>query len=61
MKSIENTMKINKAWHEAHPMPKNPTIEERLAWHIAHYKACKCREQLPESIKKEVKKRKIKL
>jgi len=33
----------NAAWHERHPMPKKPTTEQRLAWHLAHEKACGCR------------------
>ena len=53
-------MKINKKWHELHPMPENPSLEERINWHIGHAKACKCRE-MPESIVKEIRKRKIKL
>jgi len=53
-------MKINKEWHENNLMPKNPSLEQRIRWHIAHAKACKCR-QIPDSIKKELRKRKIKL
>jgi len=51
-------MKINKQWHEANLMPKNPTIEQRIAWHVQHQQACGCRE-VPETIKAEIKKRKI--
>ena len=29
-------MKINKDWHEKNRMPKNPTLEQRMEWHIAH-------------------------
>jgi hypothetical protein len=36
--------KINAAWHAAHPMPKNPTLDQRIEWHVAHAKACGCRE-----------------
>lgn len=35
--------KLNKEWHLAHRMPKNATIEERIAWHIEHSKHCSCR------------------
>jgi hypothetical protein len=35
--------KLNKVWHEAHPMDKNPTTEERLTWHIEHTLHCACR------------------
>lgn len=44
-------MKMNKAWHEAHMMPKNPTLEERIAWHVEHARECGCRE-MPESVRK---------
>jgi hypothetical protein len=36
-------MKINREWHLKHRMPKNPTIEERIAWHLAHARNCGCR------------------
>ena len=51
-------MKLNKEWHEQHPMPKNPTLEQRLQWHVQHAKACACRE-VPDAILKELKKRKM--
>ena len=49
--------KLNKEWHLAHRMPKNATIEERIAWHIEHSKNCACR-PIPEKLKVEIKKRK---
>lgn len=55
------TSKLNREWHLAHPMPTNPTLDERIQWHLEHRKNCKCRTDLPESIKKELRKRKIKL
>jgi len=36
-------MSINKEWHLAHRMPKNPTFEQRVEWHIEHQKNCACR------------------
>ena len=45
--------KINKEWHLAHVMPKNPTKEQRLNWHIEHAKVCACRE-MPDSLKNEI-------
>ena len=42
---------MNKAWHERNRMPKNPTTEQRLAWHIQHERNCDCR-PMPESLKK---------
>ena len=53
-------MKINREWHEQNRMPKNAKLEQRIEWHIAHAKNCSCRE-IPEKLKEEVKKRKIKL
>jgi len=36
--------KINKEWHLAHKMPRNPTKAQRLAWHVDHAAHCSCRE-----------------
>jgi hypothetical protein len=49
-------MKINKEWHNKHPMPKNPTVEQRIEWHLAHAKNCGCRE-IPEKLKALIKTR----
>lgn len=46
-------MKINKEWHLKHRMPKNPTKEERIKWHIAHAKHCTCRD-VPLSLQQEI-------
>jgi hypothetical protein len=43
---------INASWHRRHRMPKNPTAAERLRWHLAHAKACRCRTLTPESLAK---------
>ena len=53
-------MKTNKEWHHAHRMPVNADIEQRIAWHIEHAKNCGCRE-IPEKLKAEMRKRKIKV
>lgn len=42
-------MKLNKEWHHAHPMPKNPTQDQKIAWHIEHSKNCSCR-KMPAKI-----------
>ncbi len=39
--------KINKAWHEANAMPKNPRFAQRVAWHREHAGACGCRAVRP--------------
>ena len=36
-------MAMNASWHKAHPMPRNPTDEQRTAWHVEHAKECGCR------------------
>lgn len=36
-------MPINSAWHKAHRMPKNATLQQRIEWHTAHQKVCACR------------------
>jgi len=47
--------KLNREWHLSHRMPKNPTLEQRLEWHVEHAKNCKCRPitgKLAEEMKK---------
>jgi hypothetical protein len=51
-------MKLNKEWHLSHRMLKNPTMEQRITWHIEHKKNCSCRD-IPDKLKAEMKKRKI--
>ncbi len=43
--------KVNADWHNANPMPKNPTLAQRVAWHRAHAAHCACR-GMPETIRK---------
>jgi hypothetical protein len=45
--------KINAEWHNANKMPRNPTREQRLDWHLRHSEACTCRE-IPPGLKAEV-------
>lgn len=46
-------MTVNRGWHEAHRMPKNPTREERVEWHAEHAAACSCR-PIPSGLAAEV-------
>jgi hypothetical protein len=46
-------MKINKEWHEKNKMPKNPSLDERMKWHIEHAKNCTCR-PIPDKLKAEI-------
>lgn len=52
-------MKINEEWHLNHKMPKNPTMEQRIEWHLAHAKNCSCR-KIEGKLAEEMKKRGIK-
>ena len=53
-------LRLNKEWHLAHLMPKNPSIKDRIEWHLEHTKNCGCRE-IPEKLKEEMKKLKIRI
>jgi hypothetical protein len=53
---MKNT--INKEWHIKHKMPKNPTLEQRIEWHLEHAKHCHCR-KIEGKIAEEMKKRGI--
>jgi hypothetical protein len=46
---------LNKEWHRLNRMPPAATREQRIKWHVAHVRACGCRE-LPDSIKSDVEK-----
>ena len=49
--------KINKAWHLKNKMPKNASVDQRIAWHLDHSKNCNCRGiplKLLAEIKKEI-------
>jgi len=35
--------KTNKEWHSRNRMPKKPTTQERIKWHLAHSRNCSCR------------------
>jgi hypothetical protein len=52
--------KLNAAWHKANRMPARASLDQRVAWHRRHLKACRCRTTLPASILKEFKRRGIK-
>jgi hypothetical protein len=40
--------KLNREWHEANKMAKNPSEDQRLTWHVAHADHCTCREMSPK-------------
>ncbi len=35
---------INKAWHLAHKMPENASLEQKIKWHESHARHCTCRD-----------------
>jgi hypothetical protein len=49
-------MKLNAAWHKAHPMPERASLDQRVKWHLAHAKACACR-AIPGTVLRELKRR----
>lgn len=42
--------KLNKEWHQAHVMPKNASLDQRIEWHLQHRQHCSCRD-IPEKLK----------
>ena len=48
--------RLNAEWHAAHRMPRNATLEQRLAWHAEHAQSCGCRE-MPPAIAEELRRR----
>ena len=49
-------MSINAKWHLKNKMPKNPTLDQKVKWHLDHAKNCTCR-PLHGKILEEIKKR----
>jgi len=47
---------VNKQWHETHKMPKHPTLQQRVDWHLEHAKNCGCR-AIPGTVLREMEKR----
>jgi hypothetical protein len=43
-------------WHEQHPMPKRASLSQRVRWHVAHAKACGCRD-IPRTVLTELRRR----
>jgi hypothetical protein len=44
---------MNRDWHLAHPMPKNPTEAQRIAWHLEHTANCTCR-PIPDRLRERM-------
>jgi hypothetical protein len=48
--------KTNARWHAAHRMPSNPSLDQRITWHMAHAAHCACR-PMPATVVAELKRR----
>jgi hypothetical protein len=44
---------MNARWHEMHPLGRGASLAERVKWHVAHQKACACRD-MPASVRAEL-------
>jgi hypothetical protein len=52
-------MNLNREWHLQNKMPKNPSFEQRVQWHLEHEKNCKCR-PIPAKLLEEIANKKAK-
>jgi hypothetical protein len=48
-----NDRVMNKTWHRAHILRSGASMDERIKWHVAHAKACACRE-IPKSVREAI-------
>jgi hypothetical protein len=39
---------LNREWHLSNRMPRNASLDERIAWHVEHAQNCTCREMPPK-------------
>lgn len=49
-------MLLNAFWHEANPLPRAATLEERIKWHREHATVCGCR-PIPAGVLRAIKAR----
>ncbi len=49
-------MAINAEWHAKNRMPRNPTLDQRVKWHLEHVRHCSCR-PVDADVLEEMKKR----
>ena len=57
---MKSQSKINKEWHLKNKMPKNPTLNQKIQWHVDHARECGCR-PVPPNLEKLMKDRKPKV
>ncbi len=58
LRDYVRSMPRNTAWHQAHPMTLEATVEERLTWYVAHAHHCACR-PMPRDIEDLARERKL--
>lgn len=51
-------LKLNKEWHQQNRMPKNPSLDQRIEWHLEHQKNCSCR-PIPVNLIGEIGRRRL--
>jgi len=51
-------LKLNKEWHQQNRMPKNPSLDQRIEWHLEHQKNCSCR-PIPDNLIGEIGRRRL--
>lgn len=44
---------LNAKWHLANKMPKKPTLDQRIKWHLTHADKCGCR-PIPKNLLLEI-------
>ena len=49
-------MKINRQWYMRNRMPKNPSLKEKVKWHLEHSRNCSCR-PITNKVKEAIKPR----
>ncbi|HZY95032.1 MAG TPA: hypothetical protein VFE98_09305 [Candidatus Bathyarchaeia archaeon] len=49
---------VNEEWHTRNGIQKNPSLDQRIDWHLRHQENCECR-PIPRGIKAEIKKEKL--
>jgi hypothetical protein len=45
---------MNALWHKQHPLARNASFAERIAWHREHHAQCGCR-PIPSSLREHLK------
>ncbi len=48
----------NEKWHRENRMPRNPSLDERIQWHLDHSRNCRCR-PIPPNLAAQINRRKL--